>query len=132
MWKACSRCGKVHRSGYKCTANMPPKTPTYDQQLRSTSRWQRKREEIKESSKYLCALCLQEGRYNYESLEVHHIEKLKNKPEKLLDNYNLICLCKQHHEQADEGKIKASYLKELAKAREEGKYPPTHRGRAET
>jgi hypothetical protein len=66
----------------------------------------------------LCAICLEEGRYNYDNLEVHHITKLKDDADGLLDNYNLICLCKQHHELADAGKIDAEHLRELAKTRE--------------
>lgn len=66
----------------------------------------------------MCAICLEEGIYNYEGIEVHHITKLKDAPDKLLDNENLICLCKRHHELADAGKIDAEHLRELARARE--------------
>ena len=78
-----------------------------------------KREEIKKASKWLCAVCFEEGVYNYNSLEVHHITKLKDNLDGLLDDYNLICLCKHHHELADAGKIDADYLRELAKKRVE-------------
>ena len=129
MWKSCGRCGRVHAVGYKCTALKPlPKTRTEDQRLRSTSRWQKKAEEIKKASNYLCTLCKLEGKLVYDNIEVHHIIKLKDDTSRLLDNYNLICLCKYHHELADAGKIKASYLEELARSREEGKYPPTQQG----
>ena len=125
MWKSCSKCGKLHKAGYKCRVQLHRIAKTEDQKLRSTSRWQKKSQEIRKRSKYLCAVCLQENRYNYEDLEVHHIEKLKDKPEKLLDDLNLICLCKYHHELADAGKIEASYLKKLAEDREGEKVPPT-------
>lgn len=88
--------------------------------LRNTYKWRKKREEIKKESNYLCAVCKEEGRYNYEDIEVHHITKLKDAPEKLIDNYNLIPLCVTHHKLADEGKIDADYLRELAWRREEG------------
>lgn len=120
MWKSCSKCGKIHKAGYKCpVAAIPQRGRTLDQKLRSTSRWQKKSEEIREKSKHLCALCREENVFTYNDIEVHHIEKLKDAPEKLLDNYNLVCLCKYHHELADAGKIEASHLLELAKAREE-------------
>ena len=124
MWRSCSKCGRIHSTAYKCRLYTPPIRRTTDQVLRSTSKWQKKSEEIREKSQHLCQVCREEGRYNYNQLEVHHIEKLRSAPEKLLDNYNLVCLCKYHHELADAGKIKASYLEELARSREEGKYPP--------
>ena len=128
MWKSCSRCGKVHDTRYICRHNAPIKARTIDQRLRSTKRWTKKSEEIREKSQHLCAVCRQEGRYNYDNLEVHHIVKLKDDTDRLLDNYNLVALCKYHHELADEGKIEASYLEELARCREEGKDPPGCRG----
>ena len=118
MWKSCGRCGKIHNSGEPCTAPRIRRQITPDQRLRSTSRWQTKREEIKDRSQWLCAICKAEGVYTYDNIEVHHIIKLSEAPEKLLDDENLICLCKHHHEQADAGKFKIEYLQELAKARD--------------
>ena len=118
MLKSCGKCGKVHGYNYRCNAGRIARTKTPDQRLRSTNRWTNKAIEIKERSKWLCAVCLTEGRYNYDDLEVHHIEKLKDAPEKLLDDDNLICLCKHHHELADAGKIDAGLLKELVETRE--------------
>ncbi len=118
MWKSCAKCHKIHPANYQCNAGRIARKVTPDQKLRSTSRWQTKREEIKDASKWLCAICLEEGVYNYNDLEVHHITKLKDDAEGLLDNYNLICLCKHHHELADAGKIDAEHLRELAKNRE--------------
>lgn len=92
---------------------------TRDQKLRSTQRWQDKSLEIRKASRFLCAICEEEGTYNYKKLEVHHITKLRDDEEGLLDNYNLICLCKYHHELADEGKLDAEHLRELARRREE-------------
>ena len=37
----------------------------------------------------------------------------------LLDNYNLICLCQEHHKQAEIGKIDRDYLYRLARQRED-------------
>ena len=39
---------------------------------------------------------------------------------KFLDNYNLICLCTDHHKQADQGKLDKEYLRKLARKREKG------------
>ena len=117
MFKACSKCGKLHDYNYKCYANRPIRDDN-EYKLRQKNKWHKKSEEIREASQYLCAICKAEGRYNYKRIEVHHIEKLKNKPELLLDNYNLIALCYEHHRLADEGKIDKDYLFKLAKARE--------------
>lgn len=129
MLKSCSKCGKIHDIKYRCKAPRNPGPKARDQKLRSTNKWTLKSKEIREASHWLCAICLEEGIYNYNELEVHHIEKLKDNEDKLLDNYNLICLCKKHHEQADAGKIPVEHLKELAESRERGIYPPGGHGR---
>ena len=86
MYKSCSKCGKIHDSLYKC-----PKSriynPTNEGNIRNTHSWHKKAEEIKRKSNYLCELCKDEHRYTYDNLEVHHIDKIKDKPERLLDNY---------------------------------------------
>ena len=118
MYKSCSRCGKVHDYNYKCNKGKIYKHNDIDK-LRSTTKWTIKSIEIRERSKYLCAVCLDEGIYNYEDIEIHHIEKLQDNPDRLLDNFNLICLCKKHHKLADKGKIDIDYLYKLALERED-------------
>lgn len=118
MYKACSRCGKIHSYNYKCNKGKVYKHNEIDK-LRNTKRWARKSVEIREASKYLCSVCLDEGLYNYKDVEIHHIIKLQDEPERLLDNYNLICLCKYHHKLADNNKLDKDYLFKLAKEREE-------------
>ena len=75
MWKACSKCGKMHSYSYKCTAN---RTVINDKEskLRNKNKWHEKSEEIREASNYLCAICKEQGIYNYNKISVHHIEKL--------------------------------------------------------
>lgn len=118
MYKSCSRCGKVHSTSYKCNANRPVRNDN-EFNLRQKNKWHKKSEEIREASNYLCSICKEEGIYNYKRIEVHHIIKLKDKPEGLLDNYNLIALCIEHHKLADAGKIDKDYLFKLAKDRED-------------
>lgn len=118
MLKACSKCGKIHDYNYKCNKGKQYKKNDIDK-LRSTYAWTQKSEEIKKASKYLCAICLQEGIYNYNDLETHHIIKLQDDPSRFLDNYNLICLCKYHHKMADDGKIDKDYLLKLVRERED-------------
>ena len=118
MYKSCSRCGKVHDYNYKCNKGKVYKQNDIDR-LRSTTRWTNKSIEIRERSNYLCSVCLDEGIYNYKDVEVHHIIKLQDDPDKLLDNENIICLCKYHHKLADNNKLDKDYLLKLARDRED-------------
>lgn len=120
MFKACSRCGKIHDYNKKCyVGDNLRKKKTKANNFRKTTEWKHKSEEIREESKYLCAVCLDMNIYNYDLLEVHHIEPIEESFERRLDNYNLICLCNMHHRQAEIGAIRSDYLFELAKARED-------------
>ena len=123
MYKACSRCGKIHEAGYKCNAN----TPRFDyerykdvteRKARNTTAWANKSREIRERAQQLCEVCRDRGAYTYDNLEVHHITPLKRNIDGLLDDDNLICLCVTHHKQADRGLIEEAYLRELAAKRE--------------
>ena len=118
MWKSCSRCGKIHDTKYKCNAGRIKRELTEDARLRNLNAWHIKAEQIKEKANYLCEVCKQEGIYTYNNLETHHIEKLTEKPERLLDDYNLVCLCVEHHKLADRNKIDKEYLFGLARQRE--------------
>ena len=117
MYKACSRCGKIHDSRFKCNAGKIYQD-TEQRQLRNKNAWHEKSKEIRERAQYLCEVCRDQGVINYNNLEVHHIVALKDDSSLLLDNYNLICLCQEHHKLADAGKIDRDYLKQLAEKRE--------------
>lgn len=120
MYKSCSRCGKIHDSKYTCNKGRIY-NPSNEGAIRNTHSWHKKAEEIKRKSNYLCELCKElDHRYTYDNLEVHHIDKLKDKPERLLDNYNLICLCERHHTQVENDVKIKDYLFELARRREDG------------
>ena len=117
---ACSRCGKIHPKGYVCHVDKKHYKYSYkESRLRSKSAWTEKSKQIREDANYLCEVCKDNGIYNYRNVEVHHILKLRDRPDLLLDNYNLICLCKDCHRLADAGIISVDYLQELAKRREE-------------
>lgn len=81
--------------------------------MRSKSAWTEKSKQIREDANYLCEVCKDKGIYNYH-IEVHHIDKLKDKPELWVDDDNLICLCKDCHRLADAGMIDKEYLKKIA------------------
>ena len=111
MWKACPRCGKIHDSKYKCNANRT-NYDSEERRLRNKYSWAKKSKQMRQE-KLFCAVCQDEGRYTYQGLEVHHIEKLRNAPNRLLDESNLIVLCSMHHKQADSGELSEEYLRSL-------------------
>lgn len=122
MFKACSRCGKIHDKNYNCTVNKPKyhcDRPETDR-LRNTQKWAKKAVDIKEQAQYLCEVCRDKKILNYNNLEVHHIEKLRDKPDMLIEDSNLICLCIKHHKQADRGQLSKDYLRKLALRRIQG------------
>lgn len=115
---ACSKCGKIHPKGYVCHVGKKHYKYSYkESKLRSKSAWTEKSKQIREDANYLCEVCKDKGIYNYRNIEVHHIEKLKDKPELWLNDDNLICLCKSCHRLADAGMIEKEYLKKLAQER---------------
>ena len=121
MYRSCSRCGKMHPYGQRCfVARARVYETTEERRQRSTFAWTLKSKEIRERAHYLCEVCRDQGEINYKDIEVHHIVKIREDSGGLLDNENLICLCQEHHKKADRNELPTSYLKALAKKREQG------------
>ena len=119
MRKACSRCGKIHDYTYECNYGRERRfASTPESKLRSKSSWQKKRASIKELSFNLCEVCKAQGVFTYDGIEVHHIRKLKEDPNGLLDDHNLVALCTYHHKLADRGELTQDYLYSLVEQRE--------------
>lgn len=116
MFKSCSRCGRIHDINYQC--NVGRYTGGNERKLRSSYKWTQKSKEIRQTALF-CEVCKDQGIYVYKNLEVHHITKVRDDQDKLLDNYNLICLCSECHEKAEKGKLDVDYLLDLAKKRED-------------
>ena len=100
---SCARCGHIHPWG-QCPKAKDPRIRYYKseartdaQRFRSSRTWQRKTEEIKRRDKYLCRLCLFNGRINNRDLSVHHIVPIAKANDRRLDNDNLITLCSECH-----------------------------------
>lgn len=92
---------------------------TNEQALRRRTSWTNKSRDIRERSKYLCAVCLDQGKARADDdIEVHHIRKLRDYPDGLLEDDNLICLCVFHHKQADNNELDPNYLRQLAQKRD--------------
>jgi len=121
IYKSCSRCGKIHPANVKCSVGREYRGGE-ERRLRSSWAWNKKSIEIRERANHLCEVCKDKGLYTYEGLEVHHIEKVTENPDRLLDDTNLICLCREHHREADDGKLSKEYLFSLVHKREN--HPP--------
>lgn len=118
--RTCIYCGRVHDDSFKC--NFKPKKnwnkyKTETDKLRNKKAWARLAERVKKDSNYLCQVCFDKGRFVYNGLEAHHIIKISDNPDKLLDENNVVCLCRYCHRQADRGELATEYLRELAKKR---------------
>ena len=123
MFKACSRCGKIHPANFKCSKGIEYHGGD-ERKLRAKYAWAKKSKEIREKSNHLCEVCRDEGVYTYTNLEVHHIDKVRENSQGLLDDFNLVTLCTMHHKLADAGKINKEYLRKLARTREGEESPP--------
>jgi hypothetical protein len=78
MYKSCGKCGKIHDYNKICyVGDTFRKKDTKANKFRNTTDWQKKSEEIREGSTYLCSVCKELGIYNYNKLEVHHIEPIE-------------------------------------------------------
>lgn len=111
----------MHPYDYVCGHNKPryQYKGGEERELRNTWDWHKKSRQIRERAQGLCEVCRDSGRYVYEGLEVHHIEKVSEHPELLLEDGNLVCLCVTCHKQADRGELDKGYLRELARRRDE-------------
>ena len=118
MLKACPWCGRIHDSREDCGRKPMKKYRREENERgRNTRAWKRKAEQIKTDSHYLCENCLSQGVLTWDGLETHHIIKLRERPDLLLDDDNLVCLCEKCHKKADAGTISADFLRQLAKKR---------------
>ena len=115
MHKLCSKCGKIHDINYQCQRRADEDRE--ERRLRRSSRWTKRSREIREESHYLCQICLDRGVITYEDVEVHHIDKLRDRPDLMTDANNLVCLCREHHKRADAGVYSKEYLRKLAERR---------------
>ena len=97
---------------------------TVDQEkrhLRDTYEWQKKRREIKKRDGGMCRVCLAEGKENRAGVQAHHITPIEEDRKRAFDDDNIITLCPKHHKMAENGEIKRSYLRELARRAAKGK-----------
>ena len=119
MLKSCPYCGRVHDPHTVC-----PNKPVYNYpsnrhrseagDLRHRNAWKEKSLEIRRRDKFLCRVCLSHGILTTRDLSVHHIIPINEQTNLWLDNDNLITLCRQHHDEAEDGLIDRDVLRMLA------------------
>lgn len=126
MLKSCGYCGKLHKHNESCP-NKPvsrTKKETASNVFRKTNKWTQKSVEIRKRDDHLCQLCIREfegtvDKYNYDNIQVHHIDSIKERYDLRLDNLNLVSTCKFHHDMAELGLISKSELRMIAKTQED-------------
>ena len=122
MKQSCRWCGRIHDSRFDCGKRPKQRRVIRDEEAgRYSEAWKRKSRKVKEDCNHLCQYCLENGEYTYEDLEAHHIEPLIEGGA-LLDDDNIVVLCRRHHELAESGEIDRETLKKLALKRNES--PP--------
>lgn len=119
-------CGQIHPLNYDCPVVQRKRNERFskykshtDRKLRSSYPWRKKSLEIRNAANYICQVCMNKKEWFSvgEPVEVHHIMRVKDNINLLLDNANLCVLCKRHHEQAERGELSTEYLQRLAKER---------------
>ena len=118
MLISCRYCGRIHDTRVDCGKRPTRKRQVADAERgRYTSRWRRKSAQIKSDAGGVCEYCLAHGIVRYGNLETHHIIPLIEQPDMLLNDENLIALCRSCHEQAEAGAISRDELRRIAAAR---------------
>ena len=124
MLKSCGYCGRIHDSKYICKDKPKREKQITDaDKFRWTSKWQKKRDEIKHRDLYLCQICIRElyntvNKYNTNNLEVHHNIPINENYNKRLDNDNLLTVCHAHHEMCESGQIPREEVQQIINEQE--------------
>lgn len=121
---SCPYCGGMHERGEICPKK-PKRRYRYEDReaykVHRSYKWTELSLSIRKRDAFLCIYCLRhDKRINNRDIEVHHITPIGTDNEKSYDRYNLISLCREHHEQAEKGLIDAATLEEMARQQEEG------------
>lgn len=121
MMYSCPYCGRIHPYTYICEKRRKygRQNDSRENRFRHSRLWTKKSVEIRTRDKYLCAYCLEHDHtINAHMVEVHHIVPVEEDYSLRLDNDNLISLCREHHEEAEKGRIDRDILKGIAQMHE--------------
>lgn len=133
MLRACKYCGRIHDRQHICqqkeasirerqSRRSKENKKIYD--FHRSQKWTDKSVSIRTRDHYCCQVCARKLHgarrlYETEDISVHHIKPLSEAWEDRLDDYNLISLCRIHHEMADKGEIGRDELFQIAMEQEE-------------
>lgn len=138
MLKSCQYCGRIHDSKHTC----PEKAQVISirQQQRSASnkkiydfrrspKWTIKSQNIRQRDNYCCQLCIRglhepSRQFETDDISVHHIIPIAEDWDKRLDDYNLISLCKHHHDMAEQGEVGRDELLSITQKQEKSDNAP--------
>ena len=123
MLISCPYCGGMHPRGYNCPRK-PKRRYRYEDReaykVHRSNRWTELSLSIRKRDRFLCVYCLRhDKRVNNRDIEVHHITAIESDNERAYDRYNLIALCREHHEQAEKGLIDVPTLERMAQQQED-------------
>ena len=121
MLKSCQYCGHIHDSKTACPQKIRAqqlrwqKSGTKIDRFRGSARWKSMSLYIRRRDRFLCLACLYDldgkgARITTAPLSVHHITPVAEDWNRRLDAGNLITLCDEHHERAEDGTIDRNLL----------------------
>ena len=117
MLKSCKYCGRIHEASEMCDKKKEAEKRRWNNRkntralsFRHSNEWTNKSKAIRGRDNYLCLCCkaMLPGttrQYETRDLSVHHITPIEEDYEKRLDDFNLITVCKIHHEMCEQGDI---------------------------
>ena len=122
MLRSCRYCGRIHDTKVICPQMEKARRQRWQKNGSATDRfhasyrWAQKSLHIRERDHYLCLACLygldgKGSRITTADLSVHHIVPVSEAWDMRLDDDNLITLCAEHHERAEDGTISREELK---------------------
>lgn len=139
MLKSCPYCSRIHPFGYTCPRKPAPKpiqagrrSDDGQQEIRSSHRWTQTSLAIRERDNFLCQLCIRgiktiDGKkaLSYDDVSVHHIVPLVADKSLAFEGFNLLTLCRYHHDMAERGEVSQALLEEIAREQEKGREVPS-------
>ena len=111
MLKACKYCLRIHDTSIDCGRKpQRKKQKRTTDNFRNTSKWQRKRQQVRTRDLNLCQICRRDlygtiRTFNSENLSVHHNVPIEEDETRALDEENLLTMCSRHHDMAERGEI---------------------------
>lgn len=129
MLRSCKYCGRIHDSRHICPQKQAAQRSRWQKnggaidRFHASYRWTQKSLHIRERDRFLCLACRygldgKGQRITTSGLSVHHIVPIAEDWDMRLDDDNLITLCEEHHERAEDGSLSREELRDAVKRQE--------------